>query len=66
MNRLDSNIIRQFEEHAQNLITLMFMITEKRITEHPAPPALKSKALAASALTLHDAVKTFLAVYYIE
>lgn len=66
MNTLENTTIRRFEEYAQTLITLMYKITEKRFTGHQATPTPEDRALEASALALHEAVKTFLAVYRIE
>lgn len=57
----------EFESKAQDFISLMFAVTEKRsATGRTVSPAPRSKSLAAIALSVQEAIKAYLAVMYTE
>ena len=56
------NMSRNFEEKAQELISMMYNITEAHLAHLQEKPLQRDRALAASALALHQTVKTFIAV----
>ena len=53
----------EFEAKAEELMHMVFTMSEERIFSDPCQRSLIGNALAEGAMTLHYAVRSFLAVY---
>ena len=71
MNSAEQRSIREFEEKAKELVSLMYAMTEAelekvRVPDLSNPSTRKHKALIVAALTVDKAIMAFIATFELE
>lgn len=54
--------MREFEERAQELVSLALSKCEREVAECPGPPPPQKTALCAAAVSLQEALNTFISL----
>lgn len=60
MHQTESDDMKKFEVMATHLMHLVFSICQQRTRDLPHPPKAPEKTLSAAAVTLQEAIKTFI------